>query len=81
MKVREGQMDVRVLYEQGVRGVALLDSVAEAVNAELAKTDERLVLLLSERVTGISEGVSDRWRTYRGVKYVAAPIEPETPAN
>ncbi|MGO9351939.1 MAG: hypothetical protein ACLP3C_14360 [Mycobacterium sp.] len=77
MAVRQGQMDVRVLYEPGVRGAALLASVAEAVDAELAKTGEQLVLLLSERVTGVGEGVTDPSRTYKGVKYVAAPREPE----
>jgi len=76
--VREGQMDVRVLYEPGVRGAALLASVAQAVDAELAKTGERLVLLLSERVTGVGEGATDPSRTYKGVKYVAGPRDPET---
>ncbi|GBG36521.1 hypothetical protein NJB14197_10860 [Mycobacterium montefiorense] len=70
-------MDVRVLYEQGVRGAALLASVAKAVDAELAKTGERLVLLLSERVTGVGESVTDPWRTYQGVKFVAGPCEPD----
>jgi len=77
MAIREGKMDVRVLYEQGVRGAALLAQVGEAVDAELAKTDEQLMLLLSERVTGISEGVTDPWRTYKNVKYVAEPRDPE----
>jgi hypothetical protein len=81
MAVREGQMDVRVLYEQGVRGAALLAQVAEAVDAELSKTGEQLVLLLSERVTGIGEGVTDPWRTYKNVKYVAATRDAEPVDN
>jgi hypothetical protein len=73
---REGKMDVRVLYEPGVRGVALLAQVGEAVDAELAKTDEQLMLLLSERVAGISDGASDPWRTYKDVRYVAEARDP-----
>ena len=75
MAVREGKMDVQVLYEPGLIGVALLQSIADAVDAKLAMSGERLVRLLTDRVTLIGGGGGENpWRVAKDVPYRAEPI-------
>jgi hypothetical protein len=67
-------MDVRVLNDDSKVGAREYQKVAAAVDAELAKTGERLVRLLGEHWTGTAEGPVSPYLIYHRVEYEAEPI-------
>lgn len=67
-------MNVRVLNDDVQVGAYEHRKVAAAVDAELAKTGERLVRLLGEHWTGVAEGPVSPYMVYHRVAYEAEPI-------
>ena len=67
-------MDVRVLNDDDEVGAREYQKIAAAVDAELAKTGERLVRLLGEHWTGVAEGPVSPYLIYHRVAFEAEPI-------
>ena len=67
-------MDVRVLNDDNQVGTNEFQKIATAVNAELAKTGERLVRLVGENWTGYAEGAISPYMVHHHVAYEAETI-------
>jgi hypothetical protein len=73
MSMRTGTMNVRLENPDGLDGLAVVRAIAEAVDAELAASGERLVRLLEDHWAGFAENVMSPAKIYRGVAYEAEP--------